>query len=139
MFPIILHELPIKCERDISSVTCGNYAVRLEALSHRTYTKICKTRIAKNYISPHATCCHENNMQRVCKVYQETDLQNKKIGLEHSLLHLQTHLCNHYVIIYDLEKRKLTAITPLPRLKQNFTNKETDPFPRCICCRHANT
>ena len=60
VFPIILHELPIKCEKDISSVTCGNYAARLEALSHRTYTKICKTGIAKNYISPLATCWHED-------------------------------------------------------------------------------
>ena len=74
VFPIILHELPIKCEKDISSVTCGNYAARLEALSHRTYTKICKTGIAKNYISPLATCRHEDNMHRDCKVYQETDL-----------------------------------------------------------------
>ena len=74
VFPIILHELPIKCEKDISSVTCGNYAARLEALSHRTYTKICKTGIAKNYISPHTTCWLEDNMQRVCKVYQKTDL-----------------------------------------------------------------
>ena len=55
VFPIILHELPIKCEKDISSVTCGNYAARLEALSHRTYTKICKTGIAKKiYLST----CH---------------------------------------------------------------------------------
>ena len=74
VFPIILHELPIKCEKDFSSVTCGNYAARLEALSHRTYTKICKTGIAKNYISPLATCRHEDNMHRDCKVYQETDL-----------------------------------------------------------------
>ena len=51
VFPIILHELPIKCEKDISSVTCGNYAARLEALSHCTYTKICKQELQKNYIS----------------------------------------------------------------------------------------
>ena len=27
VFPIILHELPIKCEKDFSSVTCGNYHI----------------------------------------------------------------------------------------------------------------
>ena len=58
-------------------------------------------------------------MQRVCKVYQETDLQNKKMGLTHSLLQLQTHLCHHY----DLGKRKVTVITKT-KTKRNLQIKK---------------